>query len=397
MITFFKGLINNYYWIYVFLALWTFIGLKDIYSYIIVLLLLSTIVTLKSKPIKLNAMDGWILVFILYQLISYLFSNYPFSLFYYGIKAQIVPIAFYFIGRNRLFSDNKFLVRMKWSMMFAFICGLILYFWSPGWYIARKTIDLTASSSTNAFYEVTRLSSFWPWSYAMGYGSLYFIMYFAKDALFKKGNLQIYCCLITSLLVLFFAQQRVSIAFFIVFMVIISFWSNVDKKRILKVWLLICLFGIILFLWITNHADTDFIDYILNRSLNSDENIISQRFELFSSFWNVSILGEGLGKYGHSALIYNMPSITDCEYIRFMAELGIIGCVIFFYICFKTIYKAFCLRKYCIFELCIILFFLVAMIGATPFENLSMQPFLFWYCLGRIYSGNRSYYFQKSR
>ena len=135
-----------------------------------------------------------------------------------------------------------------------------------------------------------------------------------------------------------------------------------------------------------NYADTDLIDYVLSRSVQSDENIMNQRVQMFGDFWNVSFCGEGLGKYGHAALIYNKPSITDCEYIRLMAELGIMGCVILFIIYLKSILRAFVHRKTLFFEFCIISFFLASMIGATPLENQSMQPFLFWFCMGRINS-----------
>ena len=169
------------------LALWVYIGLPDLYSYVIIAFILSTIVLCHKSPITLNAMDMMIMLFIAYQIVSFLFSDYRFETYYYGVKAQIMPMAFYFIGRNAVFrKDNKFLDNMKYPMMFAFIVGLVLYFWQPSWYIAKKTMELAQTASSHRYYEVTRLSSFWPWSYAMGYGALYFIMYFSKDILVKS-------------------------------------------------------------------------------------------------------------------------------------------------------------------------------------------------------------------
>lgn len=369
------------------LALWVYIGLPDLYSYIIIVFTLSTIVLCRKSPIAVNTVDMMVMLFIVYQIISFLFSNYRVEIYYYGVKAQVMPMAFYFIGRNTFFrKDNKFLDNMKYPMMFAFVVGLILYFWQPSWYIAKKTMDLAQTASTHRYYEVTRLSSFWSWSYAMGYGSLYFIMYFSKDILVKKPQKIAYVYIVTAILVLFFAQQRVSITFFVLFIVIISFFGNVDRKKIVRLWTYVCIVFLLILIWMLKYADADFVDYVLSRSVQSDENIVNQRFEMFGSFWNVSFLGEGLGKYGHAALGYNKLSITDCEYIRLMAELGIMGCAIFFIIYLKSIFRAFIYRKALLFEFCIISFFLASMIGATPLENQSMQPFLFWFCMGRINS-----------
>lgn len=387
MISFFKGFISNYYWIYVMLALWVYVGLPDLYSYTIIIFTLSAIVLCYKSPIILNTVDRMIILFIIYQMVSCLFSDYRFEIYYYGVKAQVMPMVFYFIGRNAFFRrDNKFLDNMKYPMMFAFVVGLILYFWQPTWYIERKTMELAQTASSNRYYEVTRLSSFWPWSYAMGYASLFFIMYFSKDILVKRPQKVAYFYIITAILVLFFAQQRVSIAFFILFIVIVSLFGKADKKSIVRLWMFICIAFLFILIWFLNYADTDFIEYVLNRSVQSDENIVDQRFGMFEDFWNVTFLGEGLGKYGHAALIYNKLSITDCEYIRLMAELGIMGCTIFFLIYLKSIFRAFVYRKTFFFEFCLISFFLASMIGATPLENHSMQPFLFWFCIGRINS-----------
>lgn len=384
MVKFFKFIIDNYYWIFVLLALWTYIGLPDFYSLIIIIYVLAAIVFFNERPINWNIIDTFFIIYIIYQLCSYMFSSYRLSLYYYGIKNQIMPMAFYFIGRNILVSDNRFLERMKWPMMFAFVVGLILYFWSPDWYLARKISMLGSEASKTRFFEVTRLSSFWPWSYAMGYGSLYFILYFTKDILKDKTNKVMFTCLSVAMLTMFFAQQRVSIAFFILYLFFITIYGSISKNQVIVLWTFVGFTVLALIIWIFEYADARFLDYVLNRSIYSKGNIIEERFSLFSSFWKLSIFGEGLGKYGHAALMYKEPSIPDCEYIRLMAELGIVGYLLFFLIYASLLLRAFFLRKFLLFEYCILLFFLAAMIGATPLENVAMQPFLLWYCLGKI-------------
>ena len=388
MTHFLKRLIDNYYWIYVLLAFMSFLGLPDMYFIIILCMVALTLVSLQNYPLKWNSMDGLVVLFMTYLLLSFFFSNYRLSIWYYGVKSQMIPMLFYFIGRNRLFEDNKFLERMRIPMLIAMVVGLLLYFWAPDWYMARRTAGLAEDSSLNAFHEVTRLSSFWPWSYAMGFGSLFYFMYYSKDFFLQKVDYKKIGYLIIAVLTLFFAQQRVSIAFFCLYLVYMTVFANRRyRKRLFYLWGFMFLAAIGIYVFMINYADGSFVEYVLNRSTDSDSNIVVDRFGLFADLWHVSMLGDGLGRYGHMVLMYNMRSITDCEYIRLMAELGIIGCSIFALIYYKALRKAFHHRKIFMFEMMVVLFYLVAMIGATPLENDSMQPFLFWYCIGRIANG----------
>ena len=384
----FKSIIDHYYAIYVFMGVMSFISFGEKWASIVVLLIIMTTVwSYFKRPYKLNALDGVMILFILYQFFSYAFSNYPMRLWYMGIKNQIIPMLFYFIGRNLMFADNKMLVNMKTPMMVAMVFGLILYFWAPDWYIAKRTeIFLTAESSTNLYYEVTRLASFWPWSYTMGYASLIFIMYYCRDFFRKDVGIYNQICLLVAVLVLFFAQQRTTMAFFVVFLALFTFFSPKEqRKKLLYVWFIIILIMIGITYYMMNYADSDFVEYVLGRSIESDENIVEQRFGLYQRFWGTSLFGEGLGKYGHAAVFEtHTASITDCEYIRMMSELGIVGCIIFGLIYVKAMWKSFFNIKVYFFEFCMLSFYLAAMIGATPLENGSMQNFLFWYCVGRV-------------
>lgn len=398
MVKILKWIIDNYYLIFVFLGLWTFIGFREFQSFLLPLFVFVFLLVIANKSFKYISMDILIYVFIAYQLISVFFSDYSVYIWYLGIKNQVIPILFYFIGRSVIFSDNNLIKNMKIPLLFAFISALILYFWHPGWYIARKMANLTSNVSDQAFYENTRLSGFWSWSYTMGYSSLFFLMYYFVDIFKEKVSRITYLILAIALLVLFFAQQRATIAYlflYIAFLTVVG--PKAYKKKLGKIWifLIFAIIGVTVF--ILNYSDQTYIDYVLNRTFNSDTNIVAERIETFSSFWNVSLFGDGLARYGHDVLQFNMKSITDCEYIRMMAELGIVGCFILFFIFYRTIKRGLEFRKNFFFEVNVILFYLVAMIGAAPFETLAMQPFLFWYCMGRIFNPNLLYNNQNFR
>ena len=55
------------------------------------------------------------------------FSDYDFSLYYYGIKLQIIPILFYYIARGKYFKDNSFFDNIKLPLILVYISAILLY------------------------------------------------------------------------------------------------------------------------------------------------------------------------------------------------------------------------------------------------------------------------------
>lgn len=376
-----------YYYIYVLLGILGFFNFPDISTYVTILLLASIIYTFKEQPIITNGMDRLILFYLLYQLLTCVFGGGELIYrWWLTSKIQIVSMAFYFLGRYKIDEVEDFFNNMKFPMLFAMAIGLVLYFWSPSWYIERRTAGLSADSSMDAFYESTRLSSFWPWSYTMGYGSLFYFMFFYKK-LNDRINLSNVMIITVSLLTLFFAQQRVSIAFLLVFLGMVIFFNPYGKRKITYYILFaISVIAILILVYLFYFADSGLLDYILNRSVDKEDNIVDERFALFSHFFNVSFFGTGTGSCGHAAYFATGSGITDCDYIRLFVELGIFGSFVLLLIFLLSIIRALRYYKIYFFELSVILFYLAAMIGATPFENYSMQPFLFWLCVGRLYN-----------
>ena len=378
-----------YYYIYVILGMFSFLHFPDYYAYVTIFLLASIFITFRNQPIINNGMDKLIILFLLYQLATCVLggSGVLYN-WWLTAKVQIASMVFYFIGRYRSDEVEKFFVNMKVPMTFAMIVGLILFFWAPSWYIERRTAILSSESNMESFYEATRLSSFWPWSYTMGYGSLFFFMYFYKY-LNNKINMENITSITISLLTLFFAQQRVSIAFLLVFLGMVIYFNPYNNRKVtFSILLSISVIAIIIFVYLFYFADSGLVDYILNRSVDKEDNVVDERFDMFIHFIKVSLFGTGTGTCGHAAYYDSGNGVTDCEYIRLFVELGIIGSFILFLIFAKSIIRALKYNRIYFFELSVILFYLAAMIGATPFENYSMQPFLFWLCIGRVFNNS---------
>lgn len=369
-------------------ALVSYVGGANLDFVVVSCTVVCTALCFTCQRYKWKTQDVLVLSLIGYMLVSLGFSDYPVYLWYLGIKGQIVPMLFFFLGSGALFVDNRMMEKMRGPIMFAMVVGLLLYFFPPGWYLAKRTAELSADAAEMTVYECTRLSSFWPWSYAMGYGSLFFLMYYARDFFKDRMRLADVACFTVAFAVLFFAQQRVSIAFMPIYLGILVVWGRFRHKgRLLWILLTTVVFSGGIYLWMINYADSGFVDYVLKRSVDSDDNMVSERFKMFAHAFNPSWFGEGFGKYGHAAyFVYDMKTICDCEYMRLVNELGFIGTSLFALVYMRAVMTAFKYIKYYMFEFAILLFFLLAMIGATPLENGPMQPFLLWYCMGRVYN-----------
>ena len=383
--------VTYYYYIYVLLGMMGFLGFPDFYTYITIFLILFVLFFIKDFHILSKGIDLLIVLFIIYQIIVSLLVGGSELLrdWWITIRVQVFSMIFYYVGRYKSDDSIKFLENMKVPMLFAMIIGIVLYFWSPSWYIEKRTIGLSADSSMNAYYESTRLSSFWPWSYTMGYGSLFYFMYFYKDFC-KHSNIYNAVLILISLSTLFFAQQRVSIAFLFVFLFLSIYCNPYNNRKIsLKIFFFIVAIMVGIIYYLINFADSGLLDYILNRSLEKEDNMVAERYGMFSSYLTVSILGSGVGSFGHAAVSSKGFGAADCEYVRMFIELGLVGSMLLFLIFINALFRAWSLKKYYFFELSVLLFYIAAMIGATPFENYSMQPFLFWFCIGRLYNDDR--------
>ena len=375
-----------------FYVLWGLLNMLGFHSYEGGMMKVTSFIALFCLfQIKWNALDFIVVFYVIYMFLSGIWGDVRTELYVDGIVGQIMPVSMYFIARGKWFKDNAFLENMRWPLLFSFVCAIYLYFSMPSWYVDFKTQNWTHELSGTNYYEHMRLSGFWPWSYFLGYASLFFIMYELKKNVFSSNcsHYQL-VLLIPAFLVLFLAQQRVSIAFcflYIIFIIIYSKKNNQNTYSILLKWTIFSCFVLAAFvLFVISSFDKDLIDYILERSVNSESNIVSDRFKLFGKFsGTISLMGLGLGHNSHLARDYGPNSITDCDYLRILNEIGVIGFFILITIIIVSLLRGYCNLKSSFYEFSIILFLLVAMIGAAPLEHLPLHPYMYWYCIGRIF------------
>lgn len=382
--------VDNYYWLFVIVAIIDFFLSIDLDSILILGTLYSFCVILVYNY-TFKQFDVLIFGWIFYQLLSVLFSSYDLQLFYYGIKLQIIPILFYFLGRSSLFSNNNLMEKAYYPLLISMLFGLYTYFLQPDWYLSKKMSffgDDLGSVTSQSFYESTRLSSFWPWSYFMGYSSLLFIMYFFKELFKDKIKFKFISFIIISILVLFFAQQRVSIVFFMIYIIFMFKFSGFShKSRWYFAFAIFASVALGIFYVIVNYISPEYLNYILQRSVKSDNSIVGSRFAMYLYHFSISLFGEGLGKYGHMAYyLHNSFAIGDNDYLRLIMELGVFGLIYLFIIYLYSFIRFIKFKKYFKFEIMVLFFFSCAMIGGTPLENSVMQPFFWWFCIGRLFN-----------
>ena len=100
---------------------------------------------------------------------------------------------------------------------------------------------------------------------------------------------------------------------------------------------------------------------------------------------NITLFGGGLGSEGHSMIyLYSKSSVADCDYLRILSEYGVIGAIILGGVIVLTIMKGLRNLRRNWFYLSSLAFLLVSMLGAAPLELYSLEPYMYWYCMGRI-------------
>lgn len=129
----------------------------------------------------------------------------------------------------------------------------------------------------------------------------------------------------------------------------------------------------------------EFVQYVIDRSVEQDNGLIKERILLFEDFFKyISFIGYGLGRFGHMALEFNLQSITDCDYLRVLCELGYLGLFILLIILCTALFKGFINLRRCFCDFFIIGYFLASMIGAAPLLSINQHSFLLWFCIGHI-------------
>ena len=314
-------------------------------------------------------------------------------LLYSGIRYQLALTVFFFIGKY--YSSSRLIIDDGKYVYFSMaIIGLLLYIWSPAWYIGIKsslsTLDLSIQSNYN---EIMRLSGFSCYPYWLSYGGLIFFCYYIIK-LMRKNERSLLNIIIISLLtiIIFLCGQRAPIITAILFL--LFFVLGLLYKGKFSLQMVISFLAIVALSYITFFSSGDYIKKeMLSFTIekfevfkSGDLTFVANRTNMFVDNINISLTGDGIGLYSHAALSLGKKAITDQQYLRILLETGILGSL--FYASFFLIILYHGLRnlKNNLLEMSIIVFYLISMAGANSLSMEEYHTAIFWVCCGRVFN-----------
>lgn len=386
--------IENYF---LLTALFGFLEMLSIhyfeYKYIIQLSLLFVSVSLIIGE-KHNKIDVTLILTIFIIVLSGYFLC-PYNILYKaGVTGEIIPMFAYFIGKSEFCNNDKIFEKGVCVVAIVSIIGLWLYITQPAWYLNFRLSGID-NITDHAYLEMTRLSAFWEFPYWMSYGvAILYCFVLGRTLIENKLSKKIgYPLLFFFAIISLLTQQRASIGIIVLATIVYNIYNrkinNKSYTGIIKVILIISFALLLLYLIISHFLDETRIDFIISKftELNERDNFIEDRANLFDNMYDVpiSILGDGLGLYSHTAVEMGLKHyITDQGYMKMIYETGIIGSVLRIIIIAICLFKGLKDKRIYYFEITVIIMIVISLFGANSLSSMQMHNVIFWICCGRI-------------
>ena len=381
----------------------------------LILLPIFLILTLKSLTIAFNhRRDKFVILmnmFLMYSLLSgmfYAFNDAPFSCYTTTLRSFIFPIVFGYLGYSYS-SDQQFNKWYIYGCAFCFIIGFYLYTVVPSYYAAymaevRENAFNASEWITEAnIMEYTRFSSFFATSYAISCLSIPALILSLSFSLKSKTSFERTICYViafVSVVAAFLCQQRISIGFALLILMLWPIILNmITNTRGIVNTVIAFVFGI-MFVFFALGEITHFEWY--TRSFGQVSNVLDQmnftdamssrtgQYTAFNRMTDFSLFfGLGLGSCGHAATAAGLRSIADGEFIKLFYEFGVVGCSFLFVLFFLTLKRGMKYFRLYYAEVLIIVFYFAAGIASDSL-TFFLYSIMFWYSLGRIW--NKKYF-----
>lgn len=396
-----KWILCNYFLLLIITQLVRIFGYETKFEVLILLasifILFNHINEVTSK-LSNSAINIFLLFIVFYIICTALFNDYILDLKYYSFRYFVWAIFFFYIGQMKIFANDEIYSKQKNVLLILYAISLYLYFIPPSWYVVWKnsafssienyTIDITSYSD-----DFSRLSGFWSYPYFVCYSAYIYITYYLLRCRLGLENSKIYLPILIAFSAMFLGMMRVSIICCIIFYLTLIFFFRDDPKYRNKTWKHLN-YSIILFLFIAVFYSSFYLtDYISQRIFNNT-NVVSERIMMFSTlFDNISVFGQGIGRFSNEAKLYGYPSIMDSEWIKLLCEIGIVGVSLIVIFFIRIIKMGLSNYKNNFFELSVIIFFLISMIGSNSLEQPIVKHSVFlWFCAGQILNKYRKNY-----
>ena len=386
-------LFMNFMWLYIISALATLAGqfIPVLQIFMLICYIYGALQLVQIKNI--NFLDGIILIYSTYALVSSIGIDYPNHLHFliHAFIFQVCPLMCYFIARNNEISLESVFKRMLVPMVIVMILGLYFYYAEPQWYTAIKWAIIYERygnyASQNSIIEQMRLTSIFSSSYYIAFATFFFSTYLLYALNFRtlstSQKFLYVVLLVICVLVIILANHRTTILGFMIsyaYCFLKGTNKSTRKYMVLGGGVIAIIFIAIVF------SSEEYMNYISARfqSVTTEEGY-QERLEHTGGEQNLlSLFGDGYGRHSLRAREYGGWALIDSQYQKELGELGIVGFTMFMIILLVTGFKAINKRYDAGLELCIFLFFIEAFIGASCLAIDSEYSFIFWYVLGKI-------------
>lgn len=332
--------------------------------------------------------DVFIICILLSDIISWLLNDYRCQgvLILRHIIGPISYMMVYYVGRNisvdkcyKIFSASLF------PALIVSLVGIYCFFFPPSWYFS-----ILADGSFSSL-ETLRLHSIFSSPYQLAYWDsllLGFILFriFQYNQSFSKYKYYIIVFVIT----ITFCMMRTPMVGVIIFLLFSLTYSCVVKRkwyRLIYTILGVVIIGIMLFLVIKQTAE-EYVEFLFDKiTVVTDEQstFVEDRYNLYVA--DESFFGDGAGRHNIWADDYDIEtSIRDGEYQKLLQEVGYVGLYIHILLIVCVMLKCMFHYKYLLFELSVMIFLLISMIGANPLSTLDKHCIIYWLIMGRVAS-----------
>jgi len=300
----------------------------------------------------------------------------PVSVFYAEWSNSILPVFFFYLAQK----SERFNYGFFSNTLFSIVCSFILgfYLWLTEFPLYRVFMDTTEGPGTDMMF----FQSLYGLTATGAMAVVGFLISSRSVAVTRgrKSKLVMLICIFAAILTF----RRSAILVLFMSLIIMHYVGYIKSGFLRKRYIIIEIFALYGIFVSIDRTFVDFFDILFERS-----SMISEAFDERSDTWSYAfqdlsfIFGKGLGTAGHKALDYTKLLIADGNYFKMIAEIGIVGLLIFTTIVIHSIVVGIKEFKMNFLEVSIVFSLSLIAVGSNIFTYQSVAP-IFWYAIGKV-------------
>lgn len=344
------------------------------------IILIIMLCDMRGKDFFRNSLINYLLlIYILYNTISvalYAVNEMPLTVFVAEWSNSILPVFFFYFAKGEKLRFEFYRITLN-AILVSFVMGFFLWVVESEMY--RAFMDVTEGVGTDLLYfqslfGLTATAVFGVIGYLIS-SSLFF------ETKEKRWLVSIIICSIAVVLTF-----RRSAALVLLLSIIFTHYICYFKYKFIGKINLIVEVVFIGAVFLTLQYDySEPLGMFFERAYDVSE-AINSRSDTWEYAYNLNgmTVGAGLGAFGHKALGYSSTLITDGNYHKLMAEIGLIGFAIFMLIIISTLLRCLLNLRHRYLEFGIVSAFSIIAIGSNVLTFQALAP-LFWYAIGCVW------------